>query len=653
MFLYDASSSPFERELILGTPGMGTGEFFGLSVAHAFERHNTIGLWNTESKIRQADEAEGTYDPLFNTDLGLGEGPMPHKFAMGKEEWEKSEWFDSRIAYVNNMTPARARILKNDLDRRDAEARELAINTTGIGRKALGFGAGLVAGLPDPVNLIPVGVGGVAKSAGQAVFRGAFSGAASNLLASAVTLPVAERWGEDVTWKDYALDTMFGAVLGGALGGGAHWLGDKLRARAARRSEAEALPAALAMEKTRLEARDDLRGSLLEAGFTGEEALAKADDVFRGLEKAGADIEDIRSLRGTLSGQGRVKIGQMLDRVNRAISEDQPLDVGAWAKELGMENHVFRTAAPRLDTAPLVRPPDAMAGDLGRPLWPRDMDFAEMLPMAEAWYMEKLAGTVVETERGPVTFRGKRGWKEIHQDLSPDKVRLIPFLDKILEIAQWGEPGAARRAIHQRHGMLSHPLRAAVDLDGRTLDVRLTVREDVNGKLFYDFAELGEAGKKTTPPESSRQAAVAGTKGGERAEGGAYLGSQNGPSAERGVSSGSSGSVSLHIDPPEGPVNISVRDITPDFRPEPKETFGPAQDTPKTPRDELIAAGIDPASGKSFAELDVERLAKEGRVLPEEMAELEARRHEVEAVNREEEAALSVLGCITETHGEG
>ena len=67
------------------------------------------------------------------------------------------------------------------------------------------------SGVPDPVNLIPIGAGGVAKSAGQAVFRGAVSGAASNLAASAVTLPVAERWGEDVTWKDYALDAVFGA----------------------------------------------------------------------------------------------------------------------------------------------------------------------------------------------------------------------------------------------------------------------------------------------------------------------------------------------------------------------------------------------------------------------------------------------------------
>ena len=52
------------------------------------------------------------------------------------------------------------------------------------------------------------------------------------------------------------------------------------------------------------------------------------------------------------------------------------------------------------------------------------------------------------------------------------------------------------RSTHQQQGVRIHPLQAYVQLDGRMLDVRLTVREAKNGKFFYDLGEI-EVGKKS------------------------------------------------------------------------------------------------------------------------------------------------------------
>ena len=91
-------------------------------------------------------------------------------------------------------------------------------------------------------------------------------------------------------------------------------------------------------------------------------------------------------------------------------------------------------------------------------------------------------------------------------------------------------------------------------------------------------------------------------------------------------------------EPAGGVVNLEVRDITPDWTPEPPER-------------EVAPAG--PASPEERAALDramdaeAARLIQEGHATSEERAALERHKGDVDAVNREEEAGLSVLECIT------
>ena len=94
-----------------------------------------------------------------------------------------------------------------------------------LGRKAAGLVVGLLANLPDPINLIPV-VGAAAKGAGLAksVMHGAKAGALGTALADAVIFPVANERGEDFGIFDAAMDLAFGAVLGGFFGAGGYGL---------------------------------------------------------------------------------------------------------------------------------------------------------------------------------------------------------------------------------------------------------------------------------------------------------------------------------------------------------------------------------------------------------------------------------------------
>lgn len=55
------------------------------------------------------------------------------------------------------MTPQRAQILAETYDRRQIEAELLQRDGQGAFRTAVGFGAALLANMPDPVNLIPFG----------------------------------------------------------------------------------------------------------------------------------------------------------------------------------------------------------------------------------------------------------------------------------------------------------------------------------------------------------------------------------------------------------------------------------------------------------------------------------------------------------------
>lgn len=596
---------------------MDTAEFFTRSAKRRFETDNTIGLSLTEIAISKGEREAGEFDPEYGTfsdadRTAMAEDMPPewieeaaarsgqHKYAMSEEEYKASPFYDKRIPYAPDMTPTRARILKENRDRLDAEDKALAQETDGLGRTLLGFGAGMVASLPDPINLIPFSTGAKAATLGKAVKNAAIAGSVSNVAADAVIFPWARSYGEDVGASELLQDAIFGAVLGSGFGafgyGMSKWMGKR-------------------------------QPGNVDGDAAGTAADAPQEPLL------GHNTEALERVRGELLGQDRVNTGRMVDVVLRDIDQDVPLDVARNARDMGVPGPAFMP-----DGHPPIRT-DAMIADGSRPYWGR-MDIGEMLPLAEEFYAKTLATLPPVQARGgrTVFIRGHQGWGKLHgKTPDADKLKLLPYIDKILEDAEWVFTEPARRSAHAKTGITLHDLLAAVEYDGRILEVRLKVREAKDGKFFYDFFNESEPPTyrpKETPLDSTGASAASGSKGGESSEGGA-LRSKAFSRRQTGQVQGDS-SVTHDVTLPQdnSGVNIEVQDITPDLTPEPLRQAAP----PVTPEERAV---VDKAM-----DFEAARLMEEGRVTDEEAAALKETAADLEAVNREEEAMLSVLECV-------
>ncbi|MDE7064735.1 MAG: hypothetical protein K2O70_04605, partial [Desulfovibrionaceae bacterium] len=217
----------------------GTGAWLKAQVEQGFDR-TTTGRVMEEYAIMEAEKEEGVWDEAYArgqatrefTGPFAGLEPPAHKHAMSEEEWKNSPWHIPTAKYRPDMTRTRARIMKENYDRRryleSVTAR--GDETATLGMKALGFGASLIGSLPDPVNFIPFANGMKAASAGRGALRGMIEGAAGTAVVDAVVLPDLISKGEDLGFADALLDIIFGAALGGALGGIGGYVGTRRRA---------------------------------------------------------------------------------------------------------------------------------------------------------------------------------------------------------------------------------------------------------------------------------------------------------------------------------------------------------------------------------------------------------------------------------------
>ncbi len=219
------------------------------------EREAYGEVYNPETGWDLRPEARFLTDPLRSRGEREAQGPLYPERVLPEADWKRSEWYRPGVEYTGKMTPVRAQILAEEYDRRRERERIIERSPTGL-RDLLGFGAELLGNLPDPVNLLPLGVAGKGTTLAARMGWSALEGLAGTAVSDALILPDLARRGEDVGWEDAANDILFGALLGGAMGG----LGHTLELRKARRQARQqaTMPergtAAQAMEK----ALDDL-----------------------------------------------------------------------------------------------------------------------------------------------------------------------------------------------------------------------------------------------------------------------------------------------------------------------------------------------------------------------------------------------------------
>ncbi len=300
----------------------GTGAWLKAQVEQGFDR-TTTGRVMEEYAIMEAEKEEGVWDEAYArgqatrefTGPFAGLEPPAHKHAMSEEEWKNSPWHIPTAKYRPDMTRTRARIMKENYDRRryleSVTAR--GDETATLGMKALGFGASLIGSLPDPVNFIPFANGMKAASAGRGALRGMIEGAAGTAVVDAVVLPDLISKGEDLGFADALLDIIFGAALGGALGGIGGYVGTAGVERMLREQGA-ADGNALAR---------DLPEAASDAPHAGENAASPENAAPPSLRNEDADI-----LRASLDPTSRRALVRGMEKALADIHADRPVDVG-------------------------------------------------------------------------------------------------------------------------------------------------------------------------------------------------------------------------------------------------------------------------------------------------------------------------------------
>ena len=218
------------------------GEWLGAQAAEGFDRTIT-GRYLEEKGIALAEMRAGDYDPDWSLRNNETMSPMErafvlkgwmppapdHAHAMTEADWKASPWYRKEISFRPDMTATRARIMAENFDRRRYRERLLARGNElydDAEDMALGFGAGLLGSLPDPINVLPLGGGAAAGSGaatlGRVLLRGAKAGAVNGTVSTAVSdalvLPDLASRGEDADFVDLLLDTLAGCFLGGVFG---------------------------------------------------------------------------------------------------------------------------------------------------------------------------------------------------------------------------------------------------------------------------------------------------------------------------------------------------------------------------------------------------------------------------------------------------
>ncbi len=146
----------------------------------------------------------------------------------------------------------------------------------------------------------------------------------------------------------------------------------------------------------------------------------------------------------------------------------------------------------------------------GEEIAPRTADLKALRAAARTFYDEKLRGTSVRSDAlgADVEFRSSR--KAFNTSAQADKLRLFAALPDMIRDGTLESSQPPYDPAREANVKAYHTLAATVEIDGKPVDVRLTIREDDKGHLWYDHV-LSDNREGGTPVEGS---AVTRRKGG-------------------------------------------------------------------------------------------------------------------------------------------
>lgn len=121
----------------------------------------------------------------------------------------------------------------------------------------------------------------------------------------------------------------------------------------------------------------------------------------------------------------------------------------------------------------------------GKELAPFNSSIEELREKASRYYQKELNGKSFENHKlGLIKFSDNAGKKPLSFSGNPEKLRVVPALK---EIIKKGEPSKPEPDRYKRPNVKAvYTIKANVLLNGKDVSVGVNIREDNNGKLYYD-----------------------------------------------------------------------------------------------------------------------------------------------------------------------
>jgi len=272
-----------------------------------------------------------------------------NKIYKNEEEWKESPYYREGIRFnPNGMTQVRAEAYAANYDARRQREEIISSHLNNTNSKffdtVLGFGAGLIANAPDPLNLIPLSVGLKGAKLGSATFgqiaksaaiRGAGVGAGVGLTSSTIAAISLNSQGEEIGYQDIMLNTIFGAVLGMGFATGGGYVG-RNRIRNQMRGQNALLHDWLEVTG------NDVQPTAIAENLEG--MRAGRTDAFINFERAGNRVVEqyqlkqdfLDTLRTNLSAEDKLRYSQAFELALRQLSDGVPVDVSPVLKGSNM-----------------------------------------------------------------------------------------------------------------------------------------------------------------------------------------------------------------------------------------------------------------------------------------------------------------------------
>jgi len=250
---------------------------------------------------------------------------------------------------------------------------------------------------------------------------------------------------------------------------------------------------------------------------TLEELKAKNDAAERELRRTGdGPRATYLKIAGEVEARNTQARADMTDAERQATPPSATADTADRDVILVFNGEEMESAPPPANAQRAIE--GAVTSISGEEIAPHDTDTKTLRDAARQWYDANLRGTSVVNAASGKAIEFRKASKSFNASANPEKLRLFAALREVVakgEIRSTTEPTDQAR---RQNVKAYHWLTATVELDGKPVQVGVTLREDNRGHLYYNHNPVETKASPASELGDTAHKAGAGTNEGEAFE---------------------------------------------------------------------------------------------------------------------------------------